>query len=96
MKILPVATELFYADGRAVRQTDMTKLIVAFGHFEKAPKDQSEGAVYGNRLCLLKTRENTYYKQCVVRHYEVLVLDTLVYIITTTLQNGNYLGLFLK
>jgi len=44
----------------------------------------------------LKTRENAYYKQCVVRHYEVLVLDTLVYIITTTLQNGNYLGLFLK
>jgi len=41
MKILPVATELFYADGRAVGQTDMTKLIVAFGHFEKAPEDQS-------------------------------------------------------
>jgi hypothetical protein len=96
MKIRPVATELFYAGGRAVRQTAMTKLIVAFGHFENAPKNQSEGVVYGNRWCLLKPIENTYYKQCVVRHYELLVLDTLVYIITTTLQNGNYLGLFLK
>jgi len=33
MKILPVGTELFHADG----QTDMTKLIVAFRDFTNAP-----------------------------------------------------------
>jgi hypothetical protein len=47
VKICPVATE-FYADGRAVRQTGMTKLIVVFRHFENASKNQSERAVYGN------------------------------------------------
>jgi hypothetical protein len=35
MKIRPVAAEIFYADGR----TDMTKLIVAFRNFRKAPKN---------------------------------------------------------
>jgi hypothetical protein len=35
MKIRPVATELFNADG----QTDTTKLRVAFLNSEKAPKD---------------------------------------------------------
>ena len=34
MKIRPVGTELFYADGR----TDMTKLIFAFHNFANAPK----------------------------------------------------------
>jgi hypothetical protein len=54
-----VATELFYADGRAVRQRDMTKLIVALGHFENAPKNPSERAVYGNSLMSIKNqREN--------------------------------------
>ena len=35
MKIRPVGAELFHADG----QTDMTKLIVAFRNFTKAPKN---------------------------------------------------------
>ena len=35
MKILPMGAELFHADG----QTDMTKLIVAFRNFVKAPKN---------------------------------------------------------
>ena len=35
MKIRPVGAELFHAD----RQTDMTKLIVAFRNFAKAPKN---------------------------------------------------------
>jgi hypothetical protein len=34
MKIRPVSAELFHANG----QTDMTKLIVAFRDFGKAPK----------------------------------------------------------
>jgi hypothetical protein len=43
MKIRPLEAELFHADGRTVgwtdRQTDMTKLIVAFHNFANAPKD---------------------------------------------------------
>jgi len=35
MKIRPVGTELFHADGR----TDMAKLIVAFCNFSNAPKN---------------------------------------------------------
>jgi hypothetical protein len=38
MKIRPVETELFYADGRTDGETDMTKLIVAFRNFANAPK----------------------------------------------------------
>jgi hypothetical protein len=38
MKIRPVGAELFHADGRTDGQTDMTKLIVAFGKFANAPK----------------------------------------------------------
>jgi len=36
MKILPLGAELFRAD----RQTDMTKLIVAFRYFPKKPKNR--------------------------------------------------------
>jgi len=36
MKILPVGTELFHADG----QTDMTKTIVAFRSFSNALKNR--------------------------------------------------------
>jgi len=40
MKIRPVRTELFYADGRTGGQTGrhMTKLIVTFPNFTNAPK----------------------------------------------------------
>ena len=38
VKILPVEAELFHADGRTDRRTDMTKLIVAFRNFANAPK----------------------------------------------------------
>jgi hypothetical protein len=37
-KVRPVGAELFYADKRVDRQTDMTKLIVAFRNFFNAPK----------------------------------------------------------
>jgi hypothetical protein len=48
MKILPVGAEWFYADERTDRRTDMTKLIVAFHNFAKAPKmkDTLEQLVY--------------------------------------------------
>ena len=39
MKILSVGAELFREDGQTDRQTDMTKLIAVFRHFEKAPKN---------------------------------------------------------
>jgi len=42
MKIHPVGTEFFHADGRSdretYRRTDMTRLIVAFRNFADAPK----------------------------------------------------------
>jgi len=38
MKIRPVVAELFHADGRTDRLTDMTKLIVDFRSFANAPK----------------------------------------------------------
>jgi len=38
MKIRPMRTELFHADGRTDGQTDMTKLIVTFRSFANAPK----------------------------------------------------------
>jgi hypothetical protein len=39
MKIRPVGAKLFNADGRTDRQTDVTKLIVAFQNFVNAPKN---------------------------------------------------------
>ena len=38
MKIFPVEAELFHVDGRTDRQTDMTKLKVAFQNFANASK----------------------------------------------------------
>ena len=39
MKIRLVGADLFHADGRAGRHTDMTKLIVAFHHFANGPSN---------------------------------------------------------
>jgi hypothetical protein len=38
MKVRPMGAALFLADGWTDRQTDMTKLIVAFRNFSEAPK----------------------------------------------------------
>jgi hypothetical protein len=38
MKIRPVGAELFHADGRMDKQTDMTKLIVTFRNFANTLK----------------------------------------------------------
>jgi hypothetical protein len=38
MNIRPVGAEVFHADGRTDRQTDMTKLIAAFHNFANATK----------------------------------------------------------
>jgi len=42
MKIRPVGVELFHADGQTNRQTDITKLIVAFLNFSYAPKKKHQ------------------------------------------------------
>jgi hypothetical protein len=47
MKILPVGAELFHADGETKSrqtkiQTDVTKLIVTFNNFAKAPKRRTQ------------------------------------------------------
>jgi hypothetical protein len=39
MKIRPVGTELFHADGQKDRRTDVTKLIIGFRNFTTAPKN---------------------------------------------------------
>jgi hypothetical protein len=41
MKVSPVGTELLLADRQTDRQTDMTKLIVAFRNFSNMPKNVS-------------------------------------------------------
>jgi hypothetical protein len=38
INICPVGADLFHADGQTDRQTDMTKLIVPFRNFAKAPR----------------------------------------------------------
>ena len=38
MKLPPVEAESFNADGRTDKQTDMTKLILAFHNLANAPK----------------------------------------------------------
>ena len=40
MKIRPVVAELFHAEGRTYRHTDMAKLIVAFSNLATAPKNK--------------------------------------------------------
>ena len=41
MKTCPDGAQLFHTDGQTYRQTDMTKLIVAFLDFANTPKNQS-------------------------------------------------------
>ena len=43
IKIRPVRAELFYADGRTDRRTEMTKLRVAFHSFANASKNSLAG-----------------------------------------------------
>jgi hypothetical protein len=45
-KIRPVGVELFHADGLTDGNTDMTKLIVAFGNFAKARNNEYWVAYY--------------------------------------------------
>jgi len=48
MKIRPVGTEMFHADG----QTDMTELIITFRNFANAPKEQRQTCALGVHVLL--------------------------------------------
>jgi hypothetical protein len=54
-KIRPVGAELFHADGRTDRQTDMTKLTVAFRTFANAPKNMSRQLASGFEATTFRT-----------------------------------------
>ena len=53
MKICPVGAEFFHADGRRDRDTDTTKLVVAFRNFANGPKND----IY-KRISVSKCEEN--------------------------------------
>jgi hypothetical protein len=46
MKIRPVGTEVFHADRRADRRTNMTKLIVAFRNVAIAPENDFRSLLF--------------------------------------------------
>jgi hypothetical protein len=50
MKICPVEAGLFHADGKMGKWTDMTKLIVNFRNFAKAPKNACSKYPYRHTL----------------------------------------------
>ena len=50
MKIVPVVTELFHADGQTDRH-DMTKLTIAFQNVSKAHENQSSGETVKYVFC---------------------------------------------
>jgi hypothetical protein len=45
MKIRPMEAELVHADRQTDRQTDITKLVVAFRNFANAPKNEFLGVI---------------------------------------------------
>jgi hypothetical protein len=53
MNIRPVEAELFHADGRTNRQTDKTKLTVAFRNFAHVPKKRSQAPTLRSALKLV-------------------------------------------
>jgi hypothetical protein len=60
MKIGPLGAELFHAAGRADEQTDMTKLIVAFRNFAKAPQMfRLTGSIVDSKETQQKTRAHS-------------------------------------
>ena len=50
MKIRPVGAELFHADGRTERRTDMTKLIVTVRNFANEAKNITQTGFCENIL----------------------------------------------
>ena len=64
MKIRPVGTELFHADGRTDGQTGTTKLIVALRNFAKASKNWNQELSY-NDLPLQGFSDLVQIHQCI-------------------------------
>jgi hypothetical protein len=75
MKIRPVGAELFYADGRTDRRTNM-KLTAAFRRFEKAPINEAENTMLWCPLCasfqilkhLNELHDACRYRYAIARH----------------------------
>jgi hypothetical protein len=89
MKMRPVGAELFYADGRTDRQRDMTKLIVAFRNFAKAPKKTDDEIILNAPFGVLhnthyrfspyiSNRSTTYYNQQLGNRQTLTMLDCYV------------------
>jgi len=77
MEIRPVIAELFLAEGRTDRridrQADMTKLIVAFRNFAKAPKSTSSNWMNISHTYDLETHRTTTEKtQYVNEHFSLM------------------------
>ena len=73
MKIRPVVAEMFHADGRterqrADRQTDMTKLIVAFRNFANATKKRGVTSGITETLQIAGTKINNGVTSRTYRH----------------------------
>ena len=54
IKICAMEADLLHVDAQTNRQTDMTKLIVAFRNFANAPKKSSFSAKFKNSLNRIK------------------------------------------
>ena len=66
MKIPPERVELFPADGRIERRTNMAKLIVAFRNFVNAPKNYClEQQLYQRLPVSICTRRRTLHFPCI-------------------------------
>jgi hypothetical protein len=64
MSICPVGVELFHADGRTDRQTDMAKLTVAFRIFAKVLKN--EISLLDLRFAFDKVKNLIFMDLCIV------------------------------
>jgi len=72
MKIGPVGAELFHANGRTDRETDVTKLIDALGSLSRAPNIRAAASIGISRLIELKQNielSNYYITSVLFKQY---------------------------
>jgi hypothetical protein len=90
MKIRPVGAEQLHADGRADRQTDITKLIVAFRNFANAPKNGSFFS-YFLREAPKPVAGTTYLPNAVSVSYPVIFVTHPLMQVMSKLTCNNFL-----
>ena len=54
VKIRPIGAKLFHAEGQTERQTEVSKLVVAFRSFANAPKKNNTGILLTFKYLLLR------------------------------------------